>query len=209
MNWVNLINKKVQIESKGHPHSKEEKANLFHTFDFSSTEIETLNFLHSLVLLLKPVLVLETGSFYGYGSIALGSALKENKRGRLITLEKDTEVFKIAKNNISKANLIDYVDVLNATSLDYIKSTTSRFDLVFFDSSINSRISEFTSLYNKKLLTNIVVFHDTSELRERTLKSGKYTQYEYTKDLDNIAQNYCKGSITFSLSRGLKLFQLK
>lgn len=208
MDWVSLINKKVVTEDKGHPHCPEEKANLFHTFDFSSTEIETLNLLHALVLLIKPTSVLETGTFYGYGSIAIGSALKENGVGHLITLENTYDICKVAKKNIEDAGLIKYITLLYTNSLDYINATGSVFDLAFFDSAVNIRTTEFNNLYKKQAVTNLVAFHDTSELREKTLKKDKYSQAMYTRDLKKIADNYCTGNITFSLSRGLKVFQL-
>ena len=209
MNWVNLINESIYSEENKHNHSEEEEANLFKAFDGGSTEIEVLNLFHNLILVLKPNLILETGTLYGYGSIAIGSALKENSRGKLITLENNKETFDIAKNNINRCNLKEYIEILNIDSLKYIDSLkqNNKFDFVFFDSSTTIRIEEFNRLNNKKALNNLIAFHDTSKIREKTFESD--CQDKYVKDLDAIEQKYCKGSIEFYLSRGFRLMQLK
>ncbi len=209
MNWIELINKEIKLENVGHPHCKEERAHLFHTFDFSSTEIEYLNLLHSLILVLKPITVLETGTFYGSGSIAIGAALKENGVGKLITLENNKDFVIISKNNIKACHLEDYIDIITIDSLNFIENNTIKFDFVFFDSETKSRAVEFKALYKKNCLTNIVSFHDTSRLRMKTYPDQKGINDKYLKDLDYISKNYCNSSIEFKLSRGFRLMQLK
>jgi predicted O-methyltransferase YrrM len=65
-------------ESSLHPHVAEERSELFRAADGGSTEYEYLNLIHGLVLATKPTLVLETGTFRGYGTLALGSAIHRN-----------------------------------------------------------------------------------------------------------------------------------
>lgn len=209
MNWIELINKSIYSEVSKHKHPPEEQADLFKTFDGGGTEIEVLNFIHNLILVLKPKLVLETGSLYGYGSIALGGAIKENGIGKLITLEKDNKKYVIAKENICKCNLDKYIEILNINSLQYADNLASNisFDLVFFDSSTLVRIVESYKLQEKKALGDLIIFHDTSRIREKTFKAN--CQDEYVKKLDIIEEKYCKGNIEFYLSRGFRLMRVK
>jgi hypothetical protein len=64
--WATL-HKEINV----HPHTPEERADLFLTYDMGSTEIEVLNWLHAMVCLLKPQSILETGTCRGLGTIAL------------------------------------------------------------------------------------------------------------------------------------------
>jgi len=60
---------------------------LWHMADSQSTEFEVLDFLKILVTTVKPQLVVETGTFLGYGAIALAQGLKSNGFGKVITIE--------------------------------------------------------------------------------------------------------------------------
>lgn len=52
-----------------------------------ATEVEVLELLHSLVRVTKPDLCVETGTYTGFGTQAIASALEKNEKGRLITIE--------------------------------------------------------------------------------------------------------------------------
>src|ERR1022692_560869 len=64
------------LESNAHPHSPEERAELFLAHNTGSTEIETLNWLHATICLIKPACILETGALDGLGTIALAAACR-------------------------------------------------------------------------------------------------------------------------------------
>ena len=72
----------IMREAEAHPHSPEERSELFLAHNTGSTEIETLNWLHATVCLTKPATILETGSADGLGAIALASACRDNGFGR-------------------------------------------------------------------------------------------------------------------------------
>src|SRR3990167_7989976 len=60
----------------------------FKMFNSAGTEVEISEFLYSLVRILKPKLVLETGTHKGISSTYIGQALRDNNRGgKLITCE--------------------------------------------------------------------------------------------------------------------------
>jgi predicted O-methyltransferase YrrM len=56
-------------------------------WDVMAVELETADFLYALVRLLKPRLVLESGTGRGYASAFIGTALADNGYGTLITYE--------------------------------------------------------------------------------------------------------------------------
>ena len=76
-----------------HPDSKCTQSHLFSSISYESTEIEYLDFIHSIVVSSKPKLVLETGTNIGTSSFAIAFALRNNHckgiEGHLFTVEKD------------------------------------------------------------------------------------------------------------------------
>jgi hypothetical protein len=210
--WIDLIGKRIYLESQCHPHCAEEKSYLYHTFDSGGTEIESLRVIRSLIKLFKPSLVLETGTWQADGTVALGAALKENGFGKLISLEINSQLAENAVRRIKELGLSDYVIVVNQSSLDYIDNLDNskyKFDFAFFDSASPIRPIEFEKLYKKGMLTDLISFHDTSRLREQTLNIPGEPQDEYVKALDEIEQKYCRGGIEFPFSRGLRVMQLR
>lgn len=59
--------------------------------DGNTAELETLEFLHSVVRLLKPHIIVETGTWHGYSAVAMARALRQNGFGKVITYEIDQE----------------------------------------------------------------------------------------------------------------------
>ncbi len=212
VDWVNLIGKKIKLESQVHPHCEDEKAYLYHAFDDGGTELETLNLLMSLIRLFKPNLMLETGTWHADGTVAFGIALKENGFGKLISLEIMPQLAEQAKEKIGRLGLTEHVEVINQSSLEFIEKLDAakyKFDFAFFDSSSAIRADEFSALYHKGALTDLISFHDTSRLREKTFVIQGEPQDEYVRHLDEIENKYCRGGIEFSCSRGHRIMQLK
>lgn len=81
----------------------------FTSFNDAGIETETGEFLYSMVRLLKPKRVLETGTHIGVGAAYMGQALKDNKEGKLDTIEFLPEIYERAKQRIADLNLQDFV----------------------------------------------------------------------------------------------------
>lgn len=214
MTWVQEVQRLGGVlvaEDKAHPHCAEEMACLFRTFEGAGTEVETLWLLWALVRRSKPELVLETGTLRGVGTMALASALKENGRGKLVSLEVDRNRALEAYNVLKGTDLTDFFEIVSQDSLEFIRgldTTRIKFDFAFFDSKSDIRPLEFKTLYEKGGLTNLVVFHDTSRLREKTFLVEGEPQDVYVAELDRIEKTYCRGALEFPLAKGLRVMQL-
>ncbi|GAG97598.1 unnamed protein product, partial [marine sediment metagenome] len=140
MTWMEHIEHfggRICPENVAHHHCKEERAVLFQTFEGGGSEIETLWLLWAIARMVKPGLVLETGTFHGVGTVALANALKVNRGGKVVSVELDAEKAGQANNMVAQAGLADYVEIVNQDSLEFIKALDTerfRFDLAFFDS---------------------------------------------------------------------------
>ncbi|MBV8174816.1 MAG: glycosyltransferase, partial [Verrucomicrobia bacterium] len=132
---------------------------LWSMFDGYAAEAEVIDFLYALVRMVKPECALETGTWLGRSAIAIGSALRDNGFGYLISLETDPEVARCAIAEIGTANLNDWVKVVKEKSLNF--QPEKEFKFALFDSAVDIRAKEFRHFYEKLAAGATVVFHDT------------------------------------------------
>jgi caffeoyl-CoA O-methyltransferase len=88
-------------------------------------------FLEFLVFALKPQLVLEIGTFTGYSSISMASALPPG--GRLITCDVDPQAHETARRHATTAGVVDRIDYRLGPAVETIAGLDGPFDLVFID----------------------------------------------------------------------------
>lgn len=145
---------------------------LWHMADSQSTEIEVLDFLKALVTTLKPQLIVETGTFIGYGAIALAQGLKANGFGRLITIEFDPAICAKAKERIQAAGLTDWAEARNESSTE--SRIDGTIDLLFSDSALAIREQEIRRLLPQVSPRGVIAIHDASShfkiVREAALR---------------------------------------
>ncbi|RKZ46436.1 MAG: hypothetical protein DRR16_19870 [Candidatus Parabeggiatoa sp. nov. 3] len=150
--------------------------NLWSMLDEWTPEIETLEFLYTMTRLIKPTFCVETGTWRGFLAEAIGRALQQNGRGKLISLEKDANIHTVASERIAKQNLTVQVEIILINSLAF--TTNEKIDLLILGSDVNIRLSEFWHF--KPYLNNkaIIVFQDANHtqvnngLKEIKVHSG-------------------------------------
>ena len=94
---------------------------------------ETQSFLKVLLLIKKPVRVLEVGTAIGYSAILMSHYLPED--GRITTIEKYEKRIPIARENFSRAAVADRITLLEGDALDIMKSLEGPFDFIFMDAA--------------------------------------------------------------------------
>jgi predicted O-methyltransferase YrrM len=207
-----------------HIHAPEEKSHLYHALDDNSTEVEVLNFINAAVICLKPNRVIETGTFLGFGSIAILDAMINNGFGFLHSLEYKLDRIEDAKKNIKKyfgegfsaplnadhQNYTDYCEIIHKSSIDFINNykankPTDKFDFGFFDSQLAMRHLEFQAMADQGLLNKgfVAIFHDTSRLRPLYLPD--YSSPEMIEGLDKLSLG--KEWMEFPNSRGFRMLR--
>ena len=198
----------LKCEALNHPHVPQERAELFRSYDSATTEDEYLHLIYSLVYCLKPLQVLETGSWQGIGSAFICRALRRNGVGHLWTIEKAPKVAEVAREQLRINGLWELGTVITGDSLEWIANTSKKFDFAFFDSLLPLRCVELNLCLDKGLLSSGSFFamHDTSRLRT-TMNGGAVD--EQTKDLwREIALIDRVKILEFPYSRGLVLGQV-
>lgn len=94
---------------------------------------ETAKFISALSYMKRPKKILEVGCAIGYSSILLAQGLAEG--GKITTLEFNSEMVQIARENIKKANLELQIEVVETDAKDYLKtiSDSECYDYIFLD----------------------------------------------------------------------------
>ena len=142
--------------------------------DGTASEIEMTDFLYGLVRMLKPKLIVETGTYRGHTAMFMAEACLENSFGKVVSCD-------IENHNVFNP-LPDLCDLRISSSLDLPELRTA--DLVYSDSLVPLRPKE----YELVKPGCVFVVHDTNNADDWTTKLRDWVE--------------AKGGLTFSAGRG-------
>lgn len=135
--------------------------------------IEGINFLNQIINIKQVKTVLEIGTAIAYSSINM--AIHNNVH--ITTIERDKEMFNLAKQNIEKSGLQDKITLIYADALEVDESKLGTFDLVFIDAAKAQSIKffeKYKKVLNSKglIITDNLIFHGllVAEIRDRNLR---------------------------------------
>ena len=98
-------------------------------------------FLATLVRLGRARRILELGTFTGYSSIAMASALPED--GVVITCDVDREATEVARRYMDESGHGHKIDVRLGPALETLRELTGPFDLVFIDADKENYVNYY------------------------------------------------------------------
>jgi predicted O-methyltransferase YrrM len=171
---------------------KNAREGAFTRHDRMSTEVEVSQFIGDAVRLIKPRLVVETGTHKGFTALEIDRALAENEQmgfpGRLITFETDPELAVGCSEQLS-----DRVEVVNDACWNH--QFTERIDIAFVDSAYAARIMDIEALSNYMAPRGLMFLHDTAMIHMEEMRR---------------VVNFVRGKfnvVEFATARGLGLLQ--
>lgn len=94
---------------------------------------ETQSLLKVLLLLKKPVKILEVGTAIGFSSILMSEYMPQN--GHITTIEKYEKRIPIAKENFKRAGKEDEITLLEGDALEIMQSLEDSYDMIFMDAA--------------------------------------------------------------------------
>jgi len=134
---------------------------LWSMFDGFTAEVEVLDLMWTLTRLVKPTHVVETGTWLGLSSCAVGRGLVANGFGDLTTLEINPEAHAAAQQQIAHYGLEAVVDARLTSSMEF--TPDRHYDMAIFDSDTELRLHEFRRFKPWLKPGALLIFHDTSE----------------------------------------------
>ncbi len=94
---------------------------------------ETQSLLKVLLLLKKPVKILEVGTAIGFSSILMSEYMPKN--GHITTIEKYEKRIPIARENFKRAGKEDKITLLEGDALEIMQSLDDSYDMIFMDAA--------------------------------------------------------------------------
>jgi predicted O-methyltransferase YrrM len=153
---------------------------------------EVGKFLELMINIKKPLKILELGTAIGYSAILM--SLSSNKESLITTIERDSNMIGLARQNIEKAGLSDKINVVEGDCLEVLEALQDEFDLIFMDAGkghYNHFLPHCLRLLNKDgiIIADNVLFKGMVASRE-LLKRRKITIVKRMKSyLDMISEN--------------------
>jgi predicted O-methyltransferase YrrM len=92
--------------------------------------------------------LLEIGTSNGYSTIWLAASIGP-KGGRVTSIDRSPEKQALARENLSKAGLLEYVDLRCGDATEMVATLPGPFDFVFFDADRKSAPDQLTLLLPK------------------------------------------------------------
>lgn len=157
----------------GKPHA------LWSAPDKDATEVEVTAFVAALVRLVKPSVVVETGTYMGHTTSAIAEALAANTVGRVWTFETDQ-----ARALTAYETLRDHVDA-GRVVIHNTKATPdmlpARIDLAFLDSGMCDRQVDMDAVWPRVTPGGLVLVHDASPDRPpgKVRPPDRYVMFDF------------------------------
>lgn len=130
----------------------------YSAFNTGGVECEVGEFLYGLVKVMKPALILETGTEFGISLMYISFALKQNNFGKIISLDIFDDLISKAKQLINNEGLCDYIETVKCESLKF--QTIDKFDIIFIDSIPSIRFEEVLYYYDNLKEGGLFIIHD-------------------------------------------------
>lgn len=130
----------------------------FSCYNTGGVEAEVGEFLHGLVRMIKPERILETGTHKGIAASYMATALKENNKGKLITLEYEPIHYNDANLLFKKLELAPWIESLQADARTYMPP--GDLDFIFLDTEPNLRFAEFLKFWPYLKPGGFIGIHD-------------------------------------------------
>lgn len=115
-----------------------------HGRQVSGPEVGAL--LRQFVQLLRPRQVLEIGTFSGYSTLWMASALPEG--GRIDTLEINDEMEDLIRAGFARAGLADRIRLHLGDALDILPALTGPYELVFIDADKRDYVAYYQAVFD-------------------------------------------------------------
>lgn len=125
----------------------------------------------------KPKTILEVGTLIGYSAVLMSQFLLRN--GKIISIEIDSNIAKIAKQNFKKAGVDKKIDLKIGDALKVIPELKGPFDMLFLDAEKEEYL-DYLKLAEGKLSDHAVVIADNVKIFAESMKD--YLDYVRNSD---------------------------
>jgi predicted O-methyltransferase YrrM len=157
--YIFSLDKTLEIHNESE-WSGGDEAKLYSAANSGGIECETGEFLYGFIRLIKPDMILETGTHVGVGALYLAQGCKDNGKGVVVTLEFLAENFKTADLRFQRAGLKDFIDNRYGDVKELYADKETQYDLMLLDTEPQTRFEELIQFYDNLKPGGFVFIHD-------------------------------------------------
>jgi len=181
----------------------------YQQFNSGSVEVEVAEFLYSLVRLVKPERIVETGTHKGISALYMALALERNEKGKLITFEIIESLLQEAQALWDDLGMRHRIQELLQSSL--ITFSCAPIDILFLDSEPNLRFDEFVLYWQWLKPGGLIAIHDLGNHLGHTdnTVNGMYDwpYGDFREKIGCYIKNHQVQTMGFPTGRGFTVFQ--
>ena len=148
------------------------------------------HFLQLLIKINNVTNCLEIGTFTGFSALSMALVLPND--GKLITLDHDEKIVKIARNFFKKGNLENKIETIVAPALDSLKKITQErrtFDLIFIDADKGNYINYYETCLSLVSKQALIIFDNVLWHGDVYRKSINDKQTNIIRDFNEFIKN--------------------
>ncbi len=160
--------------------------------------------LEALVWIARPHLVLEVGTFTGYGSLAMAPALPEG--GRIVTCELDAERAAFARERFAASPYRDRIELVEGPALDTVAALEEPVDLAWLDGDKRDNAPLYDLLLDRLSPRGLLVCDNTLR-RGRVLAPEDDMVRAVAAFNDHVADDERSVQVLLPLSDGVTLIR--
>lgn len=150
-----LLTLLAELEQKGREHDARQTE---HSKKMLNLEPDTAQLVHILARSGGAKRILEIGTSNGYSTIWLASVAAENG-GRVTTIDVSADKQTMARENLQRAGLLDFVEFLLGKANTIVKELAGPFDVVFIDADRTGAAENLKALM-PKLAPSVLLLAD-------------------------------------------------
>lgn len=125
--------------------------------------------------MIKPMDILEIGTYTGYSAICLAEGLQPG--GHLVTIDKNEELEDMVNSYIEKSGNQDRIKPLVGDAMEIVPELKREFDIVFVDADKSNYINYYHMVFDKVRTGGYIIF-------DNVLWSGKVIEEVKSNDKD-------------------------
>jgi caffeoyl-CoA O-methyltransferase len=118
-------------------------------------------FLEFLVFALRPKVVVEIGTFTGYSSISMATALAKGSGAKVVACDVNPDTHATAERYATAAGVVDRIDYRLGDARETIAGLEGPFDLVFIDADKENYANYYEAVLPKLADTGIIAVDNT------------------------------------------------
>ena len=147
---------------------------------------ETQSFLKVLLMMKKPVRVLEVGTAIGFSALLMCEYLPEN--GHITTIEKYEKRIPIARENFKRAGKEDRITLIEGDALEVMRSLEGPFDFIFMDAAKGQYIHYMPEAI--RLLSKDGVLMSDNVLQDGDIIESRFAVERRTRTIHSRMREY-------------------